>query len=53
MFMSSAGVGSRVQEDEYANVNDDGQEHGNEDPEVVEPEAFQGVCLVDPALMAR
>jgi hypothetical protein len=44
--------GSRflAKEDEDEGVHYDGGEHGKEDPEVVEPEAFDGVVVVDPAL---
>lgn len=39
-----------VQEEEDERVDQDGGEHCYEDPEVVEPEAFDGILLTDPAL---
>lgn len=41
VFVSGTGVRGRVQKDEDADVDYDGEEHGEEDPEVVEPETFQ------------
>ena len=36
-----------------AAIDDDGTEHGDEDPEVVEPEAVGLVVNIDPALLGR
>jgi hypothetical protein len=38
-----------VEEDDC--IEDDGAEHGGEDPEVVERETFDGEGVVDPALL--
>lgn len=40
---------AEIEEDDC--VEDDGAEHGDEDPEVVEPETFDGEGVVDPALL--
>lgn len=44
--------GFLAQEGEYVEVDEDGAEHGAEDPEVVEPETLDLEGVVDPALIS-
>lgn len=43
-------AGAVTQEDKDEAVDDDGAEHGEEDPEIVEPETLVLVIGIDPAL---